>query len=166
MSEDSTVYFKEAVSESQNGRPVGICPDGVLAWNFPGFRTGLAIIPFSQIDQIIVTRESRGWRIITTTGAFIGCAFGGYSATALLGGWLDGKVRLGLGGIFVALSGPILLISCFVTPFWYFTRLGYYFHIQVGKKRGKYYFSPSDWDAKKANIRTLLDAAGRGVEFP
>ena len=162
-----TVFFKEEVSNNEIGRPVGVSSTGVIVYQFPGTGESVAEIPFSEITEIRIARESRVWRVIATTGAFLGCAAIGTLASLTLIKWLEGKVRLvGVGAFLFAVGCPFLLIGCLVTPFLYFSRLGYYFHIRCGNKRGKYYFNPKDWDAKNSDIRKFLDSSGHVVSFP
>ncbi|MEL6896383.1 MAG: hypothetical protein AAFP90_09800 [Planctomycetota bacterium] len=159
MTKDFDVFFTEQVSSSENGKPVGICTNGVMTWNFPGYPSdqSLVIIPYQSIDRIELARESRGWRIVTNTGLILASLVGGGFLCLVLGSVLSGEGQVGPVLALASFLGPFALLASLILPFRYFSTLGYYFKITVGKKSGSFYFEPSDWEKKGPRIKEILD---------
>ncbi len=55
----SEIYFKEELTDNEKGRPVGLDDRGVMVWKFPERVDALAIIPYDEIDEVCLERESR-----------------------------------------------------------------------------------------------------------
>ena len=79
------ILFSDKVSNHEIGKPVGVSSTGVITYQFGNTEKSLSILPWSEIDEIRVTRETRTWRVLTTIGMLLSCATYGFVGLSALG---------------------------------------------------------------------------------
>lgn len=155
---DEGVDFVTDVNKSAKNLPVGISPDGVRVFGYtdkPGFTDTVLTIPFGSIDEARIVKETRLRRVLTTTGWLV--ALIAYGAFGSLVGYnlLQGRVT-GTGAILFGVTGPLALLCTLFAPFVYFTRLGYFLHIRVGRRWMRCEFQPAFWDEHGEQVSGYL----------
>ncbi len=162
--DDQEILFVEFAADQHRGRPVGMMPEGVLVYHFPGLSRDVEIVPFDQIDCILFSRETRVRRIwnslwLATAMTALGLAGLAFFDRLFVSGGasFDGlSISATILTFLVAIVGPFGLLT---VPWWLakcFTRLGVQLAITSQRKKGKYLFEPKDWEEKEPAIRKLL----------
>lgn len=123
-------------------------------------------IPFSEIERVEFVPESRGWRIIWSTGQIVLCVFLGTISAGVFGSLLAGQARGGLGLWIFSLSWPLLYIGAAVGIFQWFSRLGYYLKVRSRQHRGQFYLEPQKWTELRSTLQECLAQGGVSCDFP